>query len=312
MRVITPLIINDTNLTNSTVAEPDLTVGEALWVAATSYNIDDIVIRTTTHKKYINIQSGIDATLPEVDAALAAPTRWIEIGPTNKYAMFDTLRSTKTFAPSPLVIEITPDMRVDSIALGGLNNEIALTVNIEMTSGASVVYSHTENLDTRGVVNWFDYFYADFSSRENFVRFDLPPYTDGVLTITFTSTTGTVECGVLLVGKQTYLGSLGLGARISANNFSRIEREFDGTAILRQRQTKPKLTGQIFCDKSNVNKVLALKETLNAVPAFWSGLDDAYTDEYFNGLQIFGIYKLLDVDVAYPNQALIDIEIEEI
>jgi hypothetical protein len=295
------------DMVTSTVAEPD--TGESAWDAATNYSLGNEVIRTNTHKKYINILAGADATLPEVDAALAEPTRWVEAGPTNRFAMFDTLRNTQTEATSPLSVVIVPGERVNSIGILAMEAE---EITITVANAYEEIYSYTENLNTREVLNWYDYFFEPFSNTPAIVRFDLPPYTAGNITITLTSSTGTVKCGAVIVGNYTDIGRMEYGARISALNFSRIDREFDGTAVLVQRQTKPKVTGQLFFNKSQTNKILALKQTLNAVPTVWSGMDDDNTDAYFDGLLVLGIYKLFDVDIAYPENALLDLEIEEI
>jgi hypothetical protein len=95
-------------------------------------------------------------------------------------------------------------------------------------------------------------------------------------------------------------------------NFSRIEREFDGTAVLVQRRSIPKINAQLFADKTLTNKIRAARTELNAVPTVWSGLDDLSTDDYFDALLILGIYKRFEIDVAYPNQTLINLELEEI
>ena len=63
MIVIPPIAITDSNLVSSTVAEPS--AGETAWNAATSYTIGQVVIRTTTHRKYECQIAGVDAGLPE-------------------------------------------------------------------------------------------------------------------------------------------------------------------------------------------------------------------------------------------------------
>lgn len=295
------------DMLTTTVNEPD--AGESLWNAATNYSVNDVVIRTTTHKKYINIQAGVNATLPEVDAALPTPTRWVETGSTNRYAMFDTIRNTQTITTSPLSVVIKAGTRINSIGILGSEAD---AVNIKIVSDGVEVYNYDENLNTRVVNNWLDYFFEDFSSKPATVRFDLPPYSQGEIYVTLSSRTSTVKCGALVIGNYTDIGKLEYGARISGTNFSRIDREFDGTAILIQRQTKPRVNGRLMFDKMVTNKVLALKTSLNATPAVWSGLDDDNSDEYFDGLLILGIYKVFDVDVAYPQNAMLEIEIEEI
>jgi hypothetical protein len=299
------------DMVTSSVAEPDLTTTppEALWVAATNYALDDIVIRTTTHKKYQNIQAGINSTLPEDDAALDTPTRWIEIGSTNRYAMFDTLRNTQTVTTSPLSVILTAGRRIDSIGVLAMEAD---SITISMVNDGVEVYSFTQNLNTRVTLGWYDYFYGEFSSIPSIVKFDLPPYTDGEIMITLTSATGTVSCGAVIIGNQQYLGQVQYNAVSEEQNFSRIEREFDGTAVLVQRRSIPKINAQLITDKTQTNKIRAARTELNAVPTVWSGLDDLSTDDYFDALLILGIYKRFEIDVAYPEQTIINLELEEI
>ena len=308
MIVITPLTKTlaeaQAILTSSTVAEPDASMGEVAWNAATNYALGQVVVRTTTHKKYENILAGIDAGLPE-----NTPTRWLDRGPSNKYAMFDTLRNTKTRAPSPLSVTLTPNKRIDAIGVFGIEAE---TITITMMNGTEQVYSVTQNLNTRNVANWFGYFFEPFSNIPSLAKFDLPPYTGGVLTVTFASNTGMVACGALIVGNQTYVGAVQYSAVSEELNFSRIDRAFDGTALLTQRRSIPKVNAKIYAKKNNTNKIRALRTSLNAVPAVWSGLDDLNTDDYFEALLILGIYKQFVVDIAYLDYTLVNLEIEEI
>lgn len=304
MKVIPPLEITTARLTSTTVAEPDATTGEVIWVAATAYTLGQKVIRTTTHRKYENVLAGTDAGLPE-----NTPTRWLDVGPTNRFAMFDVLRNTQTVTASPLTVQITAGQRVDSIAVMAMEAE---SITVSMMNGVDSVYSYTENLNTREVLNWFDYFFAPFSTTPSIVKFDLPPFSAGVITVTITSTTGTVKCGAVVIGSNTDIGKLQYNAVSEELNFSRIDREFDGTSILLQRRSIPKLIGQVFGDKSNVNKVRNLRKVLNAVPAVWSGLDGDNTDGYFESTLILGVYKRFEIDLSHPENMMINLEVEEV
>lgn len=315
MRVIAPLFVAtqasvaaaDQFLTSSNVTEPF--TGEAVWNSATSYTVGQIVIRPTTHMKYENIQAGINATLPETDAALAIPTRWIRRGPTNKYAMFDQLRSTQTSTTSPLIVVITPNKRINSFCATGLVGE---SLTVSMTQGGIEIYSVTQNLTTRIVKNYYDYCYAEFGNIPAFAKFDLPPASNGVITFTLSSTASNVKCSGFTVGNQTYLGSLRLGAKIGSLNFSKIDRAFDGTATLVPRPSKPTVSGQLYSDATITDKVLAIRTLLDGVPAIFSGLDDEINDPRFAGLLISGLLRRLEPSLDYQDTNLIDIEIEEI
>lgn len=300
MRVITPLEINDARLTSSTIAEPD--AGETAWNAATSYVLGDVVIRTTTHKKYENILAGVDAGVPE-----STPTRWIEIGATNRWAMFDTLRNTQSIKASPVTIVLTPGARVDSIGLLSLDAE---TFTITAVVGAETVYSHSQELNTREVLNWYYYYFAEYSNIPNVVLFDIPPYSNAVITITLTSVSD-VKAGAIVIGNQTYLGKAVYGAVSEETNFSRIEREVTGEAILLKRRSIPKINIQTLADKSLINKIRDTRKSLNAVNAVWSGLDDKVANKHFETLLLLGVYKRFEIDINQPDNVLINFEIEE-
>lgn len=318
MKVITPLFVATNEsvasaqpyLTSSTVAEPDTTRSppEATWNAATSYTVGQQVIRLTTHMIYENILAGVNATLPETDAALATPTRWVRKGATNRYAMLDTIRNSKTTTASPLTVVITPGVRVDSIGLAGM---VADSVTISMTSGGPSVYSVTRSLSTREILNWYDYFFDPFTTAPAVAYFNLPPYTNGIITITLTGA-GSVSLGAVVLGSQTYVGQIQYNAVSDEQNFSRIDRLFDGTASLLQRRSIPKVKANVFCEKNNTNRIRALRTKLNAVPAFWSGLDDLNSDGYFDALLVIGIYKQFEIDLTSPAHTIVNIEIEEI
>lgn len=302
MIVITPITVNDAILTTSNVAEPY--AGEVAWVAATSYVLGQEVIRSTTHKKYKNILAGADAGLPE-----NTPLRWTESGVTNKYAMFDQLRSTQTSVPSPLTVTVTPGKRINSFSAIGLVGE---TITLTMTQGGTTIYSYTQNLSTRIVKNYYDYCYAEFGNMPAIAKFDLPPASNGVITFSLSSATGTVKCGGLIIGNQTYLGQLQYGAKIGSRNFSTIDRAFDGTATLIPRPSKPTVNGRLFSDVSITEKVLAIKAQLDGVPAVFSGLDDKTTDARFSGLLISGLLRSLEPSLDYPSTNMVEIEVEEI
>jgi hypothetical protein len=306
VRVIPPLTITDARLTSSTVAEPD--AGEVLWNAATNYTVGAAVIRTTTHRKYECQIAGVDATLPEL-----APTRWLDVGPTNKYAMFDLLRSSATVAPGSLTVVLTPGERVDSIAMLGM---VADSVSFVMSSAAAggVVYdSGTINLLRRRVLGWRDYFYAPFLRQPSAIFFDLPPYSDAFITITFAISSGNVECGSCAIGRQVYIGAMEYDAESTALNFSTVTRDFAGNVnTMIQRRNVPQTIQRIECDKSRLGPVYDLRRDMGGRPCIWSGLDDLTEDEYFEPFLINGFYVKFVINARHPKVALVSLELEEI
>jgi hypothetical protein len=259
------------------------------------------------HRIYESLQA---ANLGNPPALLTSATWWEDIGPTNKWAMFDTLRNTATQLASPLTVVITPGQRVDSIALLGLVADSA-TITMTSVTGGGTVYSYTQTLSTREVSDWYAYFFAKFSTKPSVVLFDLPPYTDAVITVTLTRSTGYVSCGALVLGTNVYVGRVLHQAENDALNFSTIDRDLFGSAVLVQRRTVPKVNVPVRFTKSNTQTLLDLRVTLNAVPAVWAGLDTD-DDGYFGAFLILGVYKQFKLTADQPDEGMATIEVEEI
>jgi len=275
-----------------------------VYNGGTAYAIGDRVIETTLHKVYESL------TAANTGNAVTDTTHWLEIGATNRWAMFDLLRNAATSVPSSMTIVLTPGERVNGWAMVGI---VAADVTITMTSvgGGGTVYTYTEDLRTRIVADWYDYFFEPFSNRAHEMRIELPPFTDGIITVTLTTTEGNVELGALVIGTAVYIGQAQHSAESDVLNFSTVTRDLFGNATLVQRRNVPRTNQTVWCDKSRVTRMLAVRESLNAAPAVWSAVDDE-DDGYFDALFILGIYKKFTINAAMPEHATISLELEEV
>ena len=307
MRVITPITI--TAATNTTIAEPDTTLAipEATYNAGTTYALAALVISTTTHKKYESRQAA------NLGKPLPVPPEtktdwWIEVGATNKWAMFDLARNTQSVGNSPMSITFTPGERINSIGVLGM---VADSVTITMTSSGAEVYRSTTTLTYRRVNDGYDYAFEPFGRRPSVVKFDLPPITNGIVTVLLTIAAGQVSCGSIIVGTFDYIGKAKFNAESDSINFSTITRDIYATATLVPRRTVPSTSQELVLEKARVDRVRDVRTNLNAVPALWSVFDDVNND-YAESLIILGIYKRFKINIANPNHAIVNLELEEI
>lgn len=314
MRVIPPIntdgfTIASGMLVSSTEAEPG--VGEVAWNSATTYAVGDTCYLASTHRRY---QSRTDGNLnhdPSLATQDAPSTDWQDIGPTNQWAMFDTLRSTGTvFTGGVGVVEINPGRRVDTVGIAGMEN--VDLVRVEMYRGAVQVFdSGTVSLRSRLVTSWYEFFFADFNFAQERAFTGLPPYTDGTVRITFTRQSGgDLSVGAVVVGMSRFIGRGLHGADDDATNYSRIDRLFDGTLQITRRRTVPKNTIQLVVDKSLVPRVRQLRDDLNAVPALYIGMDDD-RDGYYSALFKLGIYRSWKLTLSNAGHAVANLEVEE-
>ena len=283
------------------IPEPD--TGEVVWNAATAYTLGQLAIRTSTHRVYQRLIAGTTATAPESD-----PINWFDAGPTRRTAMLDLYRNTQSSQTAGIQYAVAPGQRVDALALTGLECDQA---TVAMWVNGTQVYSHTETMNTRTVLNWYDYFFAPFTRKENLVLFDLPPYSNGVVSVAL-SGAGSVKCGALCLGQATNLGRVEYSAERGSINFSKVDRDVFGNATLVPRRDVPTTRQTTWLPKAMVSQAVAVLTALAGVPAVWSGLDDQNADGYFDALLILGVRKEFTVNLAYAVDAKLTLNLEEI
>lgn len=301
MRVIPPLTINDARLTSSNISEPD--AGETIWNPATSYVVGDVVIRTATHRKYENLIAGVDATTPET-----LPTRWLDIGPTNKFSMFDTDRNSQSVRAADITVVITPGTRIGGAVLFGVEGE---QVEMTQTVAAVPVWSATTDLLARGTATWSEYFFGLFRYKSTVAYLDIPMYSGAVFTINITNSSGNVKCGAVVMGIPVDIGATQYNAESDVIDFSRVDRDEFGNATLIRRKVVPRTTQVVWMDAAGVDKARKLRDDLASTPAAWCGLTDD-TEPYFDSLAVLGIFKRFTVQLTGPRHSLCTIELEGI
>ena len=306
MNVIPPIAINSVSgVLTSTSASAEPASSETSWVSAGSYIVGDVRIVVAQHRKYQCLVSNSGRTTsPELDTSY-----WLDIGPTNKWAMFDTLRNSATTYAGNLVTVLTPGQSINSIAILQTN---ATSIIISATSvmGGGTVYNSTFSMFSRLTTGWYSYFFTSIETRPNLILFDLPTYSDLIVTVTQVGTT--VTCGALILGTYFNLGYTQLGATVEALNFSSIDRDIYGNSNLVPRRSVPKTVQVIYIESDRVNSAIALRDSLNAIPAVWSGLNEENTHNYFEALLILGFYKTFTITMDNQFYSRIDLELEEV
>lgn len=276
------------------------------WSAATSYTVGTRVIRSTStvHKIYENLIAGVDAGLPEV-----TPARWLEVSATNRYAMLDLYRSTKSTASGGVIrMCITPKARCDSIAFLGLSGASSITVNV-YASNNDILYRKTFNLSQRTSTSWYTYFFSPIPYRSSLIIIDIPPSMGATFAIEINGSSAQV--GSILLGLRQDIGLTQTGVSIDALNFSTITRDSFGNATLVPRRNVPKTRQTVFAPVSMLTTLVTLRDSLNAVPALWLGNPD-YSSDFFDAFAVFGIYKTFSISVNNNIAVIVTLELEEL
>lgn len=285
MKYIHPASIADAQLVSSSVAETD----HAVWAAATAYTAGQRVIRTTgVHRIFERLIGGTTATAPESDLVT-----WVDVGPTNRWAMFDKSVGTVTSGASPIVIELAPGQIVEGVALLDLDCE---SVNVVCTVAAVEVYNRTFDpvLDTTPIIDWYSYFFESIARRTTVVITDLPPYTGMTITISIGGT-GTVSCGTCVVGRVYDVGSTLYGAQVGITDYSTKTTNAYGATTVTQRGYARRMSARTALDAAAMDRTAARLSAVRATPVVWIGSDD------IESTVVYGWIKDWGVDLALPS-----------
>ena len=291
-------VVKPTTLTAAMLVSTDAAETYTAWNAATAYALNDIVLRTTTERLYQRLVAGTTATAPESDT-----TNWLDIAPSNKWAMFDGEISTATTKSTSLTVVLKPGY-VNSLALFGLvGSNLAVTVRDALAG--NIVYTLSQDLDGTIIADWYQYFFEPVVQLAEVVLTDLPPYGDAHITVALTGT-GTVECGICLVGTFYTLGDTQYGASVGIIDYSRkVTDEFGVTTFVRRAYSK-RMSAKLMLDNVQMNKVQRVLADLRATPCAWIGADDVT----YAPLVVYGFYKDFSIEVAYPTASYCSLEVE--
>lgn len=266
--------------------------------AAGSYNSSARVIDATAHLVY---ESLINANADTLDVT----TSWAEVGPTNKYAMFDRSNSTQSEVERQIVVVLTPGGRVDSVSLFGLE---AATVTITAsTVAAGTFYSQSFDLtETSGIDSWYDWFFEPVARRDQLIISDIPAYLEPTITITIDNGTDTAKAGTLIVGQGLDLGLTLADAGSGIVSYSKIDVNEWGDYTITQRKSVKKISLRVVVNNVDVDKVRRQLAAIDAVPSSWRG-----TEEY-SSLCVYGIYRNFSIAFSYPTQSICSLDLEGI
>ncbi|MDP2099840.1 MAG: hypothetical protein U1D70_08125 [Methylobacter sp.] len=298
MKLIKPTVITDAMFTSSTAPEADF----AAWAVGTAYVVGNKVIRTT-HRIYECLADNT-GNIPEDNLTGLTP-KWLDIAPTNKWAMMDDVIGTSTTIASPLTVVLSPGPFGGLALMELVGKDAEITVK-ESPSGITV-YNKTISLDGTVITSFYDWFFAPYKQLDSFVLTDLPDqfYTPEI-TISITATTGNVSCGVCKLGEVINIGGTEYGATSGVIDYSRKEKDVFGRYTIVERAFSKRANFKIFTDKIDYNRISRRLAEVRATPSVWIGSDIPG----YEPLVIYGFAKDWSIDVAYPTANYCNLEIE--
>lgn len=268
------------------------------YSAGTTYALGDTVSAavslpgtTTITHEYESLQAA------NTGHALNETDWWLDLGPTNRDAMFDAKTGTETSNAGSITITAAPNAYFDTIAVVRISGAVSVEVTVDR--GATQLYTNTVDLRQESS-SWWEYYFSDLSAvRDSIVLRPEIFFSDATVTVTITGA-GTVSCGLLMIGRSDDLGITLQGASISIEDYSTKEVDQFGNSYLLERD---------YADIANVEMILEAAQTdfvkrklaaYRATPALYDFNDDG-TD--YESLIIFGKYDDFSVNMTHNNKS---------
>lgn len=269
----------------------------AEWLVGTTYNVNDIVISTTTNHAYQSLQAA------NTGHSLDDPAWWLDLGATNRHAMFDQSNTTQTLRAELISTEVQVDGRADAVSL---LNIVGATVQVIMeTVEDGELYNETFNLvSDSGITNWYEYFFEPVVRRGDFTLYDLPLNKDPVITVILNEPGAIAKIGALVIGQSRYLGYVIHPMRTGIQDYSRIEADEFGNFTIIRRNFSKRATFKVAVEESSIDSLSALLADFRATAAVWVGVEN------FTSSWIYGPYREFSFDHSSPNDAYLNLEIQ--
>lgn len=298
LKVLKPTVITPATLISSDAPEAD----NPAYSAATTYALADKVMYE--HRNYESLQASNNAHTP-TDPASAW---WLDLGPTNRWAMFDTYINTGTSydtTPGAFKATVQPGITT-AVALLDISN--ASSVSVKMVNGSTTVYDQTINLDDSIITDWYSYWFDPFDIKSDVLFTGLPVYYNGQITVTVTPSVpgATVSLGAAMFGTIAEIGQVQYGATSEITDYSKKSTDDFGVTTLIQRSYAKRTTYTLELENTELRRVYSILAALRATPAVWVASD--LVD--LSILTVFGYYKDFSINVAYPTYSTYSLEIE--
>jgi hypothetical protein len=255
LQLVQPVAVAGGQLIASSVAETDA----AEWSATAAYPTGVRVIKAATHRIYESVAAVSAGDDPE-----AASGKWLDVGPTNRWAMFDQALGSITTGDQ----NVTVTVNVGAIDAVALLDVVAGTVRVQAAG-----YDRTVPAGA-GAITFLDL-----------------PATQGPVTVTIAAP-GTVSIGTLLVGHRVALGLTEASPTAGITDYSRKVVDDFGAVTIVQRAWAKRMTANALIRTVDVDVVANRIAAVRARPSLWIG------QAGLDSLTVYGFFKEFSIEVG--------------
>lgn len=296
MRIIPPIQITDSQLVSSNVDEDEY----SSWDEITAYTTGDTVI--FQHKIYECLVNNTD--VEPTTGVSTIPAKWLDLGYTNRWKMFDDKTGSQTTNEDSIEIELVLNETYDSVAFLDVDGT---TISVTMTDSIEgVVYSSVIDLVSKEIIDdAYKYFFSPIITDDAAILLGIPPYSSATLSIVINNPDATAAIGTLAIGMQKDLGATKYEPGIGIIDYSKKEVDTFGNYNVLQRSFSKRLNCELHIANNTVDELFRLLSQYRATPIVWVG-----SDVGFSSMLVYGFYRNFEITIPYYEYSVCTIEIE--
>lgn len=290
MRLIT---LNKTILISSNIAETEA----AEWVASTTYATGNQVIvshtadgaqEVTPHEIYQSLADGNTGLYPPDN-----PMKWMDMGSTNRWKMFDGFVNTQTLSAADKLISVQIDAsRADMLAIFNIT---AAQVVSKVIYAGQIMTQQTISLTLNQSASWSDYFYQTLQYQSRAIIIPFATYGMGTIVQLDISGTG---CGAVVMGRGAYLGDALYTPKITILDYSKKDTDTFGRTYLKQGDFASRIEADLQIATPQITTVFESLAKVRGSAAVWNFNNE---DTDMDALIVYGFFR--DFDIIMQNSA---------
>jgi len=274
MKVLLSKDVTDSTFVSSSVVESFF----PLWVAGSSYSTGTVVY--LGHRVYQSLINGNLGNNPSV-----TPDKWVDCGPTNRWAMFDSEHSSSTTTSSTLSVTLNLGAVTDIVLTGVVGTTVTVVVG-GTTIRTSAVPAAIPPLKSETVV----------LSGLNIT---------GQFTVTLTGS-GNISICNLSAGSFYEVGTTPGEVEHSVIDYSFNETDQFGTTTLRRRKYSRHISCTLDVPNSSLTTLRAVLNSLHAKVCYW------HVSDTFDVLNAFCQVKDASVVLDGPTTSSYAIQLDSL
>lgn len=299
MIIVKPESIKDANIVSSNVPENDY----PLWLITDTYGIGArcIVTGADTHLIYESLVAGNIGNNPLNEPVV--PPKWVLVGKTNKYQMFDEFITSQTQNADTITVTLQNLNMVTAMAF--LNADATSVRVVGTDANVGVFYDSTVSMvSNAGIVDEYEWCWAPIQKVKDYAFDDIPPYLNAKFDITIDATGYTAKCGALVAGDARSYPEIRYGAKTSIIDYSAKKVDQWGNYYFAQGAFSKTLDAEFFVSNDFIDQLQYVFAEFRAIPALYIG------STLFGSTIIWGKYDKYETVIAYPTESLVSVSLQ--